>query len=89
VFAKNAVLGPIKSKAGEYLTGVVIRRNLETSPTPENLVTAPPPESPEDASRSMAAGFEPAGIHLGLRGTGVAQGPAGAGTGDVADRRLI
>jgi hypothetical protein len=56
VFGKNAVLGPIRSQAGEYLTGLVIRRNLETTPTPDDLLKAPAPKSPADTVRGVAAG---------------------------------
>ena len=56
VFGKNAVIGPIKSAAGQYLTGIVFRRSLEEAPTPPDLLRASPPMSPADAVRGMAAG---------------------------------
>lgn len=62
VFDQNAVIGPLMSQAGEYLTGIVVRRSLATTPTPANLITAPPPDSAEDAVRGIAAGLSQQGF---------------------------
>jgi hypothetical protein len=62
VISKNALLGPIKSRADEYLTGLQIRRSLEMTPTPAHLLDVPRPISPEDTVRGITAGLDPAGF---------------------------
>ena len=57
----NALLGPIKNKAGQYLTGISILRSTITHPAPKTLL-APGPGTDEDRIRGLAVGFDPSGF---------------------------
>lgn len=57
----NAVLGPIRNAADQYLVGLIYRRAVPTNPAPP-LAYGPPPTSAEDTVRGHAACLDDQGF---------------------------